>query len=123
MNKIYNNNSQLNSLEETINTGTLFKNIYKPYKVTPKIVPETKEEKLLFKIQQYEIALMDLNLYLDNFPNDGSLLELYKKYTKELEETKKEFERLYYPLDKKQENGNTWKWLDGKWPWERLINV
>ena len=66
---------------------------------------------------------MDLNLYLDNFPNDGSLLELYKKYTKELEETKKEFERLYYPLDKKQENGNTWKWLDGKWPWERLINV
>ena len=70
MNKKIYTNYQLNSLDEVINTGTLFKNIYKPYKNTAKITPETNEEKLLLKIQAYEIALMDLNLYLDIYPND-----------------------------------------------------
>ena len=50
--KIY-TNYQLNSLDEVIATGTLFKNLYKPYKKTPKIIPETKEENLLLKIQAF----------------------------------------------------------------------
>ena len=115
---------QLSSLDETINTGTLFKNLYKPYKQVPKLVPETNEEKMLIKIQQYEIALMDLNLYLDVFPNDSSLVNLYQKYDKELDELKKEFETKYYPLTKDSSaKTNTWKWLDGKWPWERENHV
>ena len=75
-------NQNLYSLDEITNTGTLFKDIYKPYKVVPKMIPESNEEKLLLKIQQFEIALMDLNLYLDVYPNDSSLVNLYSKYNK-----------------------------------------
>lgn len=118
------NNYILSSLDETINTGTLFKNLYKPYKVVPKLVPENDEEKMLIKIQQYEIALMDLNLYLDIYPNESSLVRLYEKYNDELEKTKKMFEKKYYPLSKSDSaEGNNWKWLQGKWPWECDKNV
>lgn len=121
MNKIYNN--KISSLEHTTNTGTLFTNIYYPYKKTPKLIAETNEEKHLLKIQQYEIALMDLNLYLDIYPNDSSLVSLYKQYTKELEQLKREFENKYYDLSKSNINKNTWDWLNGKWPWECNQNV
>lgn len=119
MNKNYNKNFTLNSLDEIMNTGTLFKNLYKPYKTTPKIIPESKEEKDLLKIQAYEIALMDLNLYLDVYPNDNSLTNLYNQYKNELDKLVNEFELKYYPIKKSSsaENGK-WKWVDGKWPWE-----
>lgn len=124
MNKIYKTNYQLNSLEETINQGTLFKDLYKPYKQVPKLVAENNEEKLLMKIQQLEIALMDLNLYLDINPNNQTLLDLYQKYTQEKDSFVKEFESKYYPLTKDSSASNTyWKWLNGKWPWEGDRNV
>ena len=124
MNIKMNLNHNLFSIDEVTNTGTLFKNIYKPYKTVPKITPESNEEKLLLKIQQYENSLMDLNLYLDIFPNDSSLVNLYIKYNKELDDLKKEFEYKYYSLSKATSaNNNTWKWLNGKWPWERDFNV
>lgn len=119
MNKKIYTNYQLNSLDEILNTGTLFKNLYKPYKKTPKIIPESKEEKLLLKIQAYEIALMDLNLYLDVFPNDSSLTDLYKQYEYEKEKLVNEFEKEYYPISKKNSaENNKWEWVNNKWPWE-----
>ena len=120
MNKKIYTNYQLNSLDEIINTGTLFKNLYKPYKKTPKTVPESKEEKLLLKIQAYEIALMDLNLYLDVYPNDNSLTNLYKQYEFEKEKLVNEFEKEFYTLSPKTSaDKEIWKWVDGTWPWER----
>ena len=124
MNKKIYTNYQLNSLDEVINTGTLFKNIYKPYKNTPKITPETNEEKLLLKIQAYEIALMDLNLYLDVYPNDTTLTNLYDQYEKEKEKLVNEFTQNYYPLKPSTSSKNgEWKWLNGNWPWESGKNV
>lgn len=119
MNKKIYTNYQLNSLDEVIATGTLFKNLYKPYKKTPKIIPETKEENLLLKIQAYEIALMDLNLYLDVFPNDNSLTTLFKQYEAEKEKLVNEFEKEYYPISvKTSADNNKWEWVNNNWPWE-----
>lgn len=124
MNKKIYTNYQLSSLDDIMNTGTLFKNIYYPYKKTPKITSETKEENLLLKIQSYDIALMDLNLYLDIYPKDTTLTNLYKQYTTEKEKLVTEFENTYYPLNKAASaTNNTWKWLNGKWPWESDNNV
>ena len=118
MNKKIYTNYQLYSLDEIINTGTLFKNIYKPYKRTPTMKPDTKEESLLLKIQAYKIALMDLNLYLDVYPNDTTLVNLYKQYEVESKQLIKEFEEKYYPVTTSTSAKENWKWLDGKWPWE-----
>lgn len=124
MNKKIYTNYQLNSLDEIINTGTLFKNLYQPYKKTPKTIPETKEEKHLLKIQAYNIALMDLNLYLDVYPNDNTLTTLYKQYEDEKEKLVNAFENEFYPLTPSTSaQKGTWKWLDGMWPWEREKNV
>ena len=112
-------NNKLYSLDEIMSTGTLFKDLYKPYKKTPKIIPESKEENDLLKIQLYEIALMDLNLYLDVYPNDNSLTNLFKQYQSELDKLVIEFENKYYPIKTKNAVQNeNWKWNDGKWPWE-----
>lgn len=124
MNKKNNINYQLSSLDDIMNIGTLFKNIYYPYKRTPKISTETKEENLLLKIQAYEIALMDLNLYLDIYPNDTTLNNLYNQYNSEKEKLIIEFENTYYPISKASSaTNNVWKWLNGKWPWEGDKNV
>ena len=124
MNKKIYTNYQLNSLDEVINTGTLFKNIYKPYKNTAKITPETNEEKLLLKIQAYEIALMDLNLYLDIYPNDQTMIDLYNQYQEEKDKLINEFTKTYYPLTPRTSSmDKEWKWLNGKWPWESEKNV
>lgn len=113
------NKHQLYSLDEILNTGTLFKDIYHPYKKTPKIVSESKEENLLLQIQAYEIALMDLNLYLDIYPNDNSLLTLYNQYTNDKNRLVEEFEKTYYPISKAASaKSNEWKWIEGSWPWE-----
>lgn len=117
-------NNNLYSLDEILNTGTLFKNIYKPYKKTPNIIPESNEEKIMFKIQQLEIALMDLNLYLDIYPNDSSFVNLYNKYNNELENLKKDFESKYYSLSTNNSSKNSiWKWVNKKWPWDGENNV
>lgn len=119
MNKNVLTNYNLSSLNDIMNTGTLFNNIYYPYKKTPKIKSETKEENLLLKIQAYDIALMDLNLYLDIYPSDASITNLYHQYMEEKEQLVKEFENKYYPLNKDSAvNNKVWKWLDGRWPWE-----
>lgn len=123
MNKKIYTNYQLYSLDEIINTGTLFKNIYKPYKKTPTMKPDTKEESLLLKIQAYKIALMDLNLYLDVYPNDTTLVNLYKQYEIESNQLIKEFEEKYYPVTPSTSAKDNWKWLNGKWPWESENNV
>lgn len=117
MNKKYN---QLFSLEETINYGTLFKDLYYPYKKAPKLIAETSEEEKLKVIQEYAIALMDLNLYLDVNPNDNSMLQLFNRYQTQYDEHVKEFEAKYYPISTSTSaKNNYWKWLEGKWPWER----
>lgn len=117
MNKNITNN--LFSLEEAINNGTIFKSIYVPYKKTPKLVAENDKDIKLKKIQEYSVALMDLNLYLDIHPNDIKILQLYKKYNDEFKNLVKEFENKFYPLKTESANSTIkWEWLEGKWPWE-----
>ena len=117
-------NYQLFSLEDTINYGTLFKDIYYPYKKSPKLIAENSEEEKLKVIQEYAIALMDLNLYLDIYPNDNYLLNLFNEYQNQYEKHVKEFESKYYPLNASSASKNNyWNWLEGKWPWERDYRV
>ncbi|MBV4420543.1 spore coat protein CotJB [Clostridium tyrobutyricum] len=75
---------------------------------------------LLNKIRQLEFAALDLNLYLDNFPNNREALSAYNKYTEKLICMKEEYEDNYGLLTNFGSGTSQypWSWVNEPWPWE-----
>ena len=80
-----------------------------------------KKNETLESIQKYLFYALDLNLYLDNFPENKEAREDYKIISCKLMMLVKEYEKDNGPLmnfgmthGKKQE-----KWTDSRWPWEK----
>lgn len=122
----YRNNNLYSSLEG-FNNGNMFKDLYKPYKnYKYKVVVNGKREALLLKIEEFTFACKDLNLYLDIHPDDENILNIYKKYAKELEKYKNEYENNYGPLCALNVTKDYFNWIKNPWPWENKggnINV
>ena len=78
----------------------------------------TKRETLLKKISTYQFAVLDLQMYLDTHKNDTETLEKVEKYQLLLQPLKEEYEAKYGPLPKSANDGNSWAWIKGPWPWE-----
>ena len=116
------NNTNLADPKEGFLRGNLFNNLYEPYKnYKYKILnPTNKKEELLFNILMYKFALKELNLYLDNYPTNNQMLNLYKKYLTEEKKLCDQYEKTYGPLttDSLNHDNNSWKWIKSPWPWE-----
>lgn len=114
--------SQTLDLTEGFIRGNLFKNLYDPYKNYKPGNVEAKNEReaLLYQIMQYKFALIDLNLYLDNYPNNQELIKLYNKYLNIEKQMCDKYESKYGPLTLNSDylNKNTWVWKNSPWPWE-----
>lgn len=106
---------------EGFNRGNMFENLYSPYKnYVYKLKVNNKKDELLYKIQIYYFAMIDLNLYLDLHPTETEALRNYQEYKKELERLKEEYGRLYGPLTIDDVNSKTkWTWIDNPWPWDK----
>ena len=78
----------------------------------------TKRETLLKKISTYQFAVLDLQMYLDTHKNDAETLEKVEKYQSLLQPLIEEYEAKYGPLTKSTNDGNSWAWIKGPWPWE-----
>lgn len=75
---------------------------------------------LLTKIQKYDFAIKELNLYLDTHPDCHRALTLFNNYTKLLNDAQEEFSRRFGPITPIQSNDtHHWSWIDEPWPWER----
>lgn len=102
--------------------GNLFDKLYKPYKNYKygNLSSSNKKEELLYNILMYKFALIELDLHLDIYPNDTTMLNLYKNYQNEEKRLFDEFEKNYGPLTLGSEylGNNNWKWINGPWPWE-----
>lgn len=72
---------------------------------------------MLKEIMSLDFALTELQLYLNNHPEDEKALCLYKKYAKELKELKDRYQKVYGPLTK-EFPCNKWRWIEEPWPWE-----
>ena len=85
------------------------------------IKPMNEQADMLTYIDALGFATVDLNLYLDNFPDDKKALELFNQYRSLKEEYMKEYERKYGPILLNSDALNTypWKWTIGPWPWEK----
>lgn len=75
---------------------------------------------LLKKIQKYDFALKELNLYLDTHPRCQRALALFEKYRTAKKSCEEEFVQRFGPLTPEQNNDSQhWAWIDDPWPWER----
>ncbi|MCI6277378.1 MAG: spore coat protein CotJB [Clostridium sp.] len=78
------------------------------------------EEKLLDEIKKYQFYAVELNLYLDNFPNSREALSDYKRISAKLDLIIKKYEERFGPLrnfgDASREDSLSW--TIKPWPWE-----
>lgn len=123
-NNTYNNQNE-NKLYDPYNgliRGNLFKNLYDPYKSQEpyEIKPMNEQARLLTDIDALGFAMIDLNLYLDVFPNDREKITLYNQYRKEKESLLKEYESKYGPITTNSDSLNSfpWAWNNMPWPWD-----
>ena len=77
----------------------------------------SRRASMLKEIMGLDFALTELQLYLNNHPDDEKALCLYKKYAKELKELKDSYQKVYGPLTK-EFPCNKWRWIEEPWPWE-----
>ena len=102
--------------------GNMFKNLYDPYKVnTPfEIRPLNQQAEMLTQINALGFALIDLNLYLDVYPNDNETINLFNKYRLQKKELLNNYENQYGPIELSSDALNTypWSWDNKPWPWE-----
>lgn len=100
--------------------GNMFKDLYNSYKISKpyEVKPINKQAEMLTYIYAYSFAAHDLNLYLDTHPNDANMLNLFKTFTKELNNITKSYEKEYGPIYVNSAERTPWSWNESPWPWE-----
>ena len=123
-NTFYSNNmtsNQLATINLALDRGNLFNNLYDPYKNYKynNLTATNKREELLLNVLRYDFVLTELNLYLDIYPTDRNMINLYNQYLEEKKRACFEYTKNFGPLTlDDQSNNNSWSWLQSPWPWE-----
>ena len=116
-----NNSLDLFSPYEGYIKGNLFKNLYQEYKNyrPSRLNVNSEKMEMLVNIGQMGFASHELNLYLDNYPNNRKALDLFNKYSNMTNKLIKEYENKYGPLTVGGINEDVpFNWEKEKWPWE-----
>ena len=123
-NKIINNN--LTGLYTGFIRGNMFSNLYNQYRdYQPMMInPETEKEQYLLDLNQVQFAMHDINLYLDNYPNDSMMLKEFNKNRELYLQLLEEYENRFGPINVSSNSLNTspWMWNKEPWPWEGSDN-
>ena len=102
--------------------GNMFPDLYNEYKVSKpfNIEPLNEQAEMLTSIDALCFAAHDLNLYLDNFPNDKKTIELFNQYRTQSNKLIEQYEKKFGPLFVSSDANNTypWAWDNRPWPWE-----
>lgn len=100
--------------------GNLFPELYNGYKVKPiELKPMNEQAKMLTTLDALCFTLTDLNLYLDIYPDDSDMLELFNKYREQIKTVQAAYENKYGPLTINSDANNTYPfiWVNDPWPW------
>ena len=100
--------------------GNMFPDLFNQYKLDKPfdIEPMNEQAELLTYIDAYGFAAHDLNLYLDNNPDDRDMIKLFNEYTDQANKVMAEYESKYGPLFVDASNTYPWAWNKSPWPWE-----
>ena len=111
----------LSNVSDGFKRGNIFNNLYWPYKKgTYNFIPKNDRQKLLLKIMENSFYAHELNLYLDNFPNDQEKIKLYNIYNEKTSQLIDKYNKEYEPLCLYNNDLNEvpWSWEESPWPWE-----
>lgn len=126
-NQMNSNNSQMNQNNnlaepyEGFIRGNLFNNLYQQYKNyrPARLVPDNEQAELLLNVNQLSFAAHELNLYLDVYPNDTNMINLFNQYQAMANEAVRQYESKYGPLTvNTPSNTDRFSWEAYSWPWE-----
>lgn len=102
--------------------GNMFPDLYNTYKVTKpyEVEPMNEQAQILTYVDALQFAAHDLNLYLDNHPEDREMIQLFNQYREESNRAIKDYEKKFGPLFDFSDSLNTtpWAWNQLPWPWE-----
>ena len=117
----FNRDSNLFDVYEGFNKGNMFSDMYSKYKNhVYKMKVSNERDMLLYKIQMYNFAIKDMNLYLDIYPDDKKMLMKFHEYKKMYNEFKSKYESVYGPLCVNDVVSEVkWTWIDNPWPWDK----
>lgn len=127
---IYNQDVKENSVYDAYNgfiRGNMFPELYNQYKINKpyEISPMNEQAELLTYVDMFTFGMIDLNLYLDLYPNDKEALQLFNEYRMQAEDYAQKYESKYGPLSLTSNSLNTfpWAWDNAPWPWEKSRGV
>ena len=82
------------------------------------------QHECLYAIRKLQFFAIDLNLYLDNFPNCKDAIDDYKLISSKLRKLMWDYEQSYGPLTNfgSAYIQNPDAWIDTPWPWENESN-
>ncbi len=102
--------------------GNLFNNLYQGYKnYRPfPLVARNEQEQAFLNYSQLAFAAHEVNLYLDNYPNDRSMIRLYNDYREATLEARRAYEQQYGPITVMSDTLNNfpWLWQEQNFPWD-----
>lgn len=109
------------NVSEGFKRGNIFKNLYWPYaKGRYNFEPKNERQRLLLSIMENSFYAHELNLYLDNFPNDKERIKLFNMYNDIADDLTTQYNKKYEPLNLAyNELSNVpFSWVESPWPWE-----
>ena len=102
--------------------GNMFPSLYNDYKLNKPldITPMNDKESLMLYVDALGFAAHDINLYLDIYPNDKDMIELFNQYRLEANKLNEEYQNKFGPIlvSRNTTNKITLSWDDRLWPWE-----
>lgn len=78
------------------------------------------KDAMLKELMELDFKLYELRLYLNTHPCEVEAISEFNKTSARAHIVRQNFEKLFYPLtvNYSHNNSNTWKWIEGPWPWE-----
>lgn len=102
--------------------GNMFPELFDTYKISRpyEVEPMNDQAELLTYIDALTFATHDLNLYLDNFPNDQQMIQKFNDYRMQANQAIEQYENSYGPLfvNSNANSVTPWAWDNRPWPWE-----
>lgn len=103
--------------------GNLFNNLYQGYKnYRPfPLQARNEQERMFLQYSELAFAAHELNLFLDNYPNNTKAIRLFNQYREASNQALNAYEEKYGPITITSNtlNQTPWTWATQNFPWDK----